>query len=121
MTAHHDSVTVAHPLASVTPKATDVPFLRDALEAHTETVVQPNDGYQGCIVLVPINDMHVEVAMYVDKSLVGGVRWTPPVAKVRIMDVPRGFNIGNGEVIRYWISQYTPPTGGGVPSATGHP
>jgi hypothetical protein len=75
------------------------------LQPFTLTITQ---GYQGVIALTPTpaNASIWEVVLYIDKDFGGSsVTWTPTTAAY-IIDVPIGFNIGNGPAIASWINRF---------------
>jgi hypothetical protein len=78
-------------------------------DGKTPFQLAPIAGYQGVIALTPtlLPDDSMEVALYVDKDVNAGagISWTATTA-ARIIDVPIGFNIGNGPAIQSWINRF---------------
>jgi hypothetical protein len=106
-------------------RQTDFPSVRDSYDATVGQLV-PADGYQGCIALLPTEEdsATLEVVLYVDKALApDGITWIPAYDGAVVIDVPTGFNIGNGDAIQSWIARSRARNAGtSVPTpALGHP
>jgi hypothetical protein len=87
---------------------TAVPSVRSTagypFEPGALTGLKPLPGFAGCLALVPTGPGQLQVALFVAAAAHGGVAWSPPRG-TRIMDVPAGFDIDDGDAILRCLKQ----------------